>query len=815
MLPVPIAWKPNAFRNSRPSPCVDRKHMAGRVLLFAKRWMTRLRWVIAALLVLLAWARWGPMEPLFTAPRSTVLLDREGELLGATVAADGQWRMPPADSVPHRFATCLIEFEDRRFRSHWGVRIPSMVRAWQQNRKAGRIVSGGSTITMQVARMARGNRPRTVWNKLVEVALAMRIELRHDKDAVLRLYAANAPFGGNVVGLDAAAWRWYGRDPHALGWGECATLAVLPNAPARIHPGRNRDALLAKRNRLLDRLLEVRAIDSLQWSLAKEEPLPEAPHALPRTAPHLLMTLQAQRRKGQRIRTTISRSMQQRVNDLTLRYGSVLRANEVHNAAVLVVDVPTGEVLAYVGNLPDADADHAGMVDIVQAPRSTGSLLKPFLYAAMLQAGERMPDQLVADLPTSYEGFAPRNFDERYAGAVPASQALSRSLNVPAVRALREHGVERARRMLVGMGLEHLHRSAANYGLSLIVGGGEGTLWELTGAYASMARVLLRYGGNMESVAGAVHPPHVLLGHQSPDSSTDAPVLSAGALYHTIQALQQVNRPEAEAGWHRFAGTERIAWKTGTSFGHRDAWAIGVTDRFAVGVWTGNASGEGRPGLTGTLAAAPLLFDLFAALPDGHGFDPPYDALKRMPVCRSSGFRAGPDCGATEERLVVSEALRTAPCPYCRRILVDASGAHRLPPGPDARPVSWFSLPPAIEHYYAPEHPGYRPLPPWAPGMGVESANERPMQMVYPEQGATLFVPVVLDGVLGRLVLRAAHRSPSTLVHWDLDGNYLGSTVRDHQMSVTASDGEHRLTLTDESGAHLEVAFRTVSSSTR
>ncbi|MBK9175743.1 MAG: penicillin-binding protein 1C [Flavobacteriales bacterium] len=789
--------------------------MAAGILQGLKRSAMRLRWLIAALLLLLVWARWGPMDPLFTAPRSTVLLDRDEDLLGATVAADGQWRMPPGDSIPHRFATCLIEFEDRRFRSHWGIRIPSLFRAWQQNRRAGRVVSGGSTITMQAARMARGNRPRTVWNKLIEIALALRIELRQDKESILRLYAANAPFGGNVVGLDAAAWRWYGRDPHALGWGECATLAVLPNAPARIHPGRNRDALHAKRDRLLDRLLEVRAIDSLQWSLAKEEPLPEAPHALPRLAPHLLSTLQGQGRNGQRIRSTISRAMQQRANDLALRYGALLRANEVHNAAMLVVDVPTGEVLVYLGNLPDADADHSRMVDIVQAPRSTGSLLKPFLYAAMLQAGERMPDQLVADLPTSYEGFAPRNFDERYAGAVPASQALSRSLNVPAVRALREHGVERTRRMLVGMGLKHLNRSASNYGLSLIVGGGEGTLWELTGGYASIARVLLRYGGTMESIAGAVHAPRVFRDHVIEDSSLAAPVLNAGALHHTIQALQQVNRPEAEAGWHRFAGTERIAWKTGTSFGHRDAWAIGVTDRFAVGVWTGNASGEGRPGLTGTLAAAPLLFDLFAALPDGHGFDPPYDALEHMSVCRASGFRAGPDCGSTEERQVLSEAMRTAPCPYCRRILVDAASRYRVPPTGEALSVSWFSLPPAMEHYYAPEHPGYRPLPPWAPGSGGGATHELPIQMVYPEQGAVLYVPVVLDGELGRLVLRAAHRSPAALVHWDLDGNYLGSTVRDHQMAVTAADGEHRLTLTDESGTRLDVDFRTVSSSNR
>lgn len=783
---------------------------SGMHRLLLSRWP---RYVIVLCAALLIWARWGPMDPLFDAPLSTALIDRDGELLGATVAADGQWRLPPSDSIPRRFAACLIQFEDRRFEQHWGVRLQSLLRAWRQNRAAGRVVSGGSTITMQVARMARGNRPRTVWNKLVEMGLALRLELRMTKSEILALHAGNAPFGSNVVGLEAAAWRWFGKAPHQLGWAESATLAVLPNAPSRIHPGRNRDALRAKRDRLLRRLLEAQLIDSVQWSLAVEEPLPDAPRTLPSLAPHLLSTLQ-RRHAGQRLRTTIDRDLQQRTIDRAAQYAHALRANEVHNAAVLIMDVATGEVLAYMGNLPDAGAAHAGMVDIVQAPRSTGSLLKPFLYAAMLQAGECMPDQLVADLPTSYEGFAPRNFDMRYSGAVPASQALARSLNVPAVRALREHGVDRTRRMLVSMGLHHLDRSAAHYGLSLIVGGGEGTLWELTGAYASMARTVNRFTGDARALNGAVHAPHVLRS-DSLSHGDGTPPLNAAALYHTLVALQQVNRPETEAGWHRFQGAERIAWKTGTSYGHRDAWAIGVSDRYAIGVWTGNASGEGRPGLTGSTAAAPLLFDLFGMLPTGRGFDPPYDALAPMRICQQSGFRAGPECESTEERLVLHEGLRTALCPYHQRIWVNAEGTRRVVSGPEARAVSWFCLPPAMEYYYAPEHPIYRPMPPWsAEAYGTGSAEQR-IQMVYPEQGATLYVPVQLHGELGRVVLQAAHRAPGARLHWDLDGDYLGSTIGEHQLTTSIADGEHRLTLTDDSGAHLNVAFRTISSTAR
>lgn len=778
--------------------------MPARLRAFLVSLLRHLRWVLVAVGLVLAWARWAPMAPLFSKPLSTVLLDRNGELLAASVADDGQWRMPAGDSIPARFERCLIEFEDRRFRSHWGVRLPSLIRAWQQNRKAGRTVSGGSTITMQVARMARGDRTRSYGQKLIEMLLALRIELRCSKDKILSLYAANAPFGGNVVGLEAAAWRWYGRAPKDLGWGECATLAVLPNAPARMHPGRNRDALRAKRDRLLDRLLVVHAIDSMEWSLAKDEPLPEAPVPLPQHAPHLLTTLQHSGHEGERIASTLEAALQQRVTGMLDRYGPALRANEVHNAAVLVMDVPTGNVIAYVANMPSAGTAHAGAVDIVQARRSTGSLLKPFLYADMLQNGELMPDQLVADLPTSYDGFAPRNFDERYDGAVPASQALARSLNVPAVRALRTHGVDRTLRVLRSMGFDHIDRSADDYGLSLVVGGAESTLWEVTGAYASLARTLLAYRGDGTVNAGAIHPPRIQQGVVQPGKNDAPPPLSPAAAHHTLLALQQLNRPELEAGWQQFANGERIAWKTGTSFGHRDAWAIGVTDRYAVGVWTGNATGEGRPGLTGTLAAAPVLFEVFGALPEGHGFEPPYDALQRMSVCRTSGHRAAADCDVADTTWTIVAAERTLPCPYHRRILVNAQGDRRVPPGEQARAVSWFTLPPAMEFYYAGSHPAYRALPPLA---GDAQADEVPMEMIYPERGAQILVPVQLDGTHAKVVLQAAHRSAGASIHWDLDGSYIGMTSGDHRLAADLSDGPHRLTLTDDQGQHLALSF--------
>ncbi len=760
-----------------------------------KRWRRRLLVAWIVLVVLFGWARWAPMDPLFQQQRSTVLLDREGGLLAATVAADGQWRMPPGDSIPYRFETCLIAFEDRRFRSHSGIHFPSLVRAAIQNWKAGRVVSGGSTLTMQMARMARGDRTRTVWNKLLEMGLALRSEARFSKDEILALYAANAPFGGNVVGLEAASWRWFGRAPHELGWAECATLAVLPNAPAQIHPGRQREALRRKRDRLLDHLLSAGILDGLSCELAKIEPLPDRPQALPRSAPHLLATLDQQGFRGHRIHSTLDPELQQRVSSIAQRHAQALHANEVHNAAILVLDTRSGEVLAYLGNLPDVAAEHAGSVDIIRARRSTGSLLKPFLYADMLQSGELMPDQLVADLPTYYQGFAPKNYDARFDGAVHASDALSRSLNVPAVRALQAHGIERTLRLLRAMGLSHIDRNATNYGLSLIVGGAESTLWELTGAYASMARIL-------NGSAAPVRPPTVLLNGIDDEGSALRTPLSPAAVHHTLQALQNIHRPEEESGWQYFADAKKIAWKTGTSFGHRDAWAIGTTDRFTVGVWTGNADGEGRPGLTGTLAAAPMLFEVFGALPDGDGFDIPFDDLVPTSVCRSSGHRAGADCTPVDTLLIIREADRTPPCPYHRRIFVNAQEDRIVAPGADGHWVGRFVLPPGMEHFYRVRHPQYRPLPPNSNG-----AFDGPMEVIYPEAEARLLIPMQLDGSFTKVVLQAAHRDTQATVNWDLDGEFIGRTMGVHQLAVDVRQGAHLLTLTDGNGSSLVTLF--------
>jgi len=743
-------------------------------------------------------------RPLFSDPGSTVIESREGVLLGAHIAGDGQWRFPEADSVPEKYKTCLLAFEDQYFYRHPGVNPFSLIRALVQNIKRAKVVSGGSTITMQLVRLSRKGKPRTVFQKLIEMSLAVRAELSWSKDELLALYASHAPFGGNVIGLDAAAWRYYGRSTGELSWAESATLAVLPNAPSLIYPGKKNELLLKKRNLLLDRLEEQGIIDALTNELARLEPLPERVFAIPRDAPHLLDRVMHEH-PGERIATTVNSELQTQVNDLVRQHLTRLKANEIHNAAVLVMNVKKGEVLAYVGNSPDfAGGRHGEAVDIIASSRSSGSILKPFLYAAMQDDGMILPNTLVPDIPTQIGGFSPQNFNLQFAGAVPASMALSRSLNIPAVRMLRDFSYERFYALLKKLNFSTMHRPASHYGLSLILGGAEVNLWDLAGAYASMGRLLIRY----EEEDGVSwkddfrHPVYEFKKF-SEEVSGSVPV-SAGAVWLTLEALLKVNRPDEESGWESFSSSRQVAWKTGTSFGFRDAWAVGLSRDFLVAVWCGNADGEGRPTLTGTTAAAPLMFDVFSLLPSGKWFSSPDDEMRGIPVCRESGYRVGPWCGTADTVMVMQKGLNTEACPYHRLIHLDKAGkwqvSSKCVPVDEMIHQPWFVLPPGMEWYYKRQNPFYKSLPPFHPDC---QEALKTMEMIYPRENNQVFVPIQLDGSPGQVILEAAHSSPGAVIFWHLDEQYLGQTSGLHQMPVNPRPGNHRVTLIDNQGNQL------------
>ncbi|MDC7222178.1 MAG: penicillin-binding protein 1C, partial [Spirochaetales bacterium] len=668
---------------------------------------------------------------------------------------------------------------------------------------AGEVVSGGSTLTMQAVRLSR-QRERTYSQKFLEIFLALKWEIHLSKKEILELYAAHAPFGGNIVGLEAAAYRYFGTDPDNLSWSESALLAVLPNAPSLMYPGKNNPELQEKRDNLLRKLYQEGILDRDTLELALDEGIPERLYPFPREAEHLLLRARAEGLRGQAVPTTLDRYLQQKAAYVLEKHHRRLRVNGIENGACLILETGTGRVLAYVGNTEPAGEENANQVDNISASRSTGSLLKPFLYASMLDEGLLLPHQLIADYALSYHGFRPENYHHSFEGAVPASQALIQSLNVPMVALLEQYGIEKFHNQLSELGFS-LPFEGGHYGLTLIVGGAESSLWDLSALYAGMGRSLINYNEEGEYFKDDYRPNTWRTNLPLPQSETRTyPPLHAGAIWKTLEVMKEVIRPDEESGWIRYSSSSPMAWKTGTSWGYRDSWSIGVTPEYTIAVWIGNSSGEGRPGNTGSQAAAPVLFDLADILPATGWFATPYEDLTKQTLCKESGMLCGPHCENTVTELVPLSAAEGETCPYHRTIHLDETETYRV--DSSVYPVdkmvsrSWFVLPPIQEWYYQYRHSDYKKLPPLLPGTLSPDQEER-LQWIYPAQNSRVIIPIEVDGSQGKVLLQAAHRLDGEEIHWFMDGEYLTTTERFHQVEVSPGPGEHRLAIVDNGGS--------------
>ena len=573
-------------------------------------------------------------------------------------------------------------------------------------------------------------------------------------------------------------------------------------------------------------------MDSLTLQLSKAEPIPEAPLPLPRLTPHLLSRAIREGKAQEKITTTIDQNLQQRTAQIIDQHYQKLRANHINNAAAIILDVKSGMVLAYAGNTFSGQENHED-VDVVMAPRSTGSILKPFLFAAMLHEGKMLPRTLWPDVPTFINGYTPKNFSKEYEGAVHANEALIRSLNVPAVHELRDYRYEKFYDLLTHVGITTLKQPADHYGLTLILGGAEGSLWEITGAFASMARTLNNYtwqSGKNRYYKTDFHAPvytyateplpdgpgsgegtGLSLGSPGPEESS---WLSAASIYLTFDALKEVYRPGEESGWRYFSSSKKIAWKTGTSFGFRDGWAVGVNPDYAVGVWVGNADGEGRPGLTGTETAAPILFDLFSLLPGNAWFQIPYPEMSQVAVCRQSGQRATSLCAKPDTVWVAQTGLQTPPCAYHKKVFLSMDRKYRVRSDCESLTqmveVPWFVLPPIQEFYFKSKNFGYRQLPPWRSNC-AHTSTLATMDLIYPKPHSKVYVPYELDGSAGSALFEAAHQNPSATLFWHLDGKFLAATHKTHKLPVHPEHGNHILIVIDDAGESISRPFFVIS----
>lgn len=758
---------------------------------------------------------------LFTDPYSTAVYDKNHQLLGVKIAEDGQWRFPETKNISSKFEACILNFEDQRFYYHFGIDPISLIRAIKQNSSSKKIVSGGSTISMQTIRISRKGKSRTYYQKIIETILAFRLELSYSKKEILQLYASHAPFGGNTVGIEAAAWRYFSRSAEQLSWAENAMLAVLPNSPTLINTAKNREILKEKRDFLLKKLFSKNIISNEEYELAILEPIPEHPNPYPMHAYHLVNRAAKEiPNKNSKIETSIDINLQIQINEIANNYNQRYKTNQINNIACLVLDVESGNALAYVANADINSATPEKAIDMIKAKRSTGSILKPFLYAASLSAGEILPKTLLKDTPLRIGSFSPENYDKTFDGAVSADEALARSLNIPFAILLKDYGIGKFIYILKSLGLKSINKSSEHYGLSLILGGAEASLWDISSAYASMARSLKNFNKYQSKYSNSdYHEANYIKNSKSNEHQDlrDWSFLSASAIWFSLEAMSSVNRPGDEKQWQTFSSKQKISWKTGTSFGFKDAWSIAVTPDYVVGVWVGNATGEGRNGITGLRLAAPVLFDIINVLPAyKNWFEQPYDDMILANICKQSGHLAGENCCDTVSTWIPANGINTEICPYHQKIYLDQSENFRV--NSDCYPVdmmkqkSYFVLPPIVETYFINSNHWYQSLPPFLDDCLQSQQNlSEQIELIYPTNLSRVLIPIELSGDTLQAIFKLSHRNPETKVYWYIGEKYYGFTKDFHEMGFKLEPGSYTLNIMDENGYKISKKFKVIS----
>ncbi|WP_338867528.1 penicillin-binding protein 1C [Myxococcus stipitatus] len=775
-----------------------------RVRPFVKnlRRVTLLSLGLAALGLAAAW--WVPLPSRLASPPSVVLEYRDGTPAHVFLAPDERWRIAaPVERIDPAYIRALLALEDKRFYSHPGVDPLAVARAASLNVVRGRRVSGASTLTMQLVRVLEP-RPRTFVSKVVESFRAVQLELRLTKGEVLAAYLQFVPYGRNVEGVEAASLAYFGHTAAHLSPAEIATLLVVPQNPNRRFPvAENQERLRAARNEVARRLLEVEALSRGPEgaSVSREQVLEEvratgvplAMKAFPREAPHAAVWLRSQRPGQTLLRTTLDAGTQRMVERLMRDAAVTLRPKGIHNGAAVVVEREKGEVLALVGNPDFFDEKHGGQIPGFATPRSPGSTLKPLLYAMGIDLGLAGPEHLVADVPTRYEGYSPRNFDGRFRGLVRLEDALSQSLNLPFVLLLERVGVGRMLGALKTAGVTRLFAVPDSYGLSLAVGGNALTPLELAGLYVALAG-----DGRTRSLR--------LLEEGQPREEP-VEVMSQGAAWLTRRALSLRDRPDFPERRRLTGLPSRVHWKTGTSFGNRDAWAAGSGPRHTAVVWWGNFDSASSVHLVGADAAGPVLFDILEGLASRGHVLPAEDVevpddLMRVEVCAYSGHPPTEACTQRKEVYARRTAVPTVQCPYHQRVEVDV--ATGLVVGPACRAgrktesrvlISW----PTTIRRWLEEHEGRPPVsPPAEPGCEPGGEREAP-RIVSPIAGR---VAVLIPGVPSKeqevpLEADAAHERPLT---WFVDGVMLGTARASERMWWTPSVGAHEILVTDDQG---------------
>jgi penicillin-binding protein 1C len=746
----------------------------------------------AALIVLLD-AVFPPPEP---PPYSAQVLDRDGSLLSAFLSTDQKWRLRTRIAhVSPELLRAILAKEDRYFLVHPGVNIFAVVRALLGNLAEGKRVSGASTITMQVARLLEPG-PRTYAVKLREALRALQLERRYSKREILELYVSLLPMGGNIEGVTSASWIYFNRPPDKLSLAQCVALAVLPNDPNALRLDRRAAPLQNATRRWLRRFRADGRFPAELIDEALSEELQVARNAPPQQAPHFTLMLR-QRKRGDILLSTIDAGIQDAAERLLFHHVQRVMAEGVGNGAVLVIRNDNMDVAAWVGSADFFDAMQQGQVNGVTAVRSPGSTLKPFLFARAFDVGSLTPQIRLLDVPSDFNGYAPDNFDGAFQGEVTVRNALLQSRNIPAVRELARQGTGTFITWLRQLGFAEIGKREQQLGLSLILGGCGATLEELTRAYSVFAR-----GGRLAPLRYLRDESH----------GTGQHMLTPAAAYLVSDILVDHERPDFPREVLDVSRLPHVAFKTGTSYGKRDAWAVGWNGRYTIGVWMGNFSGKGAPRLSGTVMAVPLLVDLFNAI-DREGSDlgiPQPDVLERRRVCARTGLLPSPQCRELTDDWAIRDVSTKRRCELLQPFRVDAE--RRMHYCMDCLPDSgaeqaWYPVvDPRLSVWFEENNVGIERPPPHNPGCTARQVGEGP-EILSPTADYTYYLE---RGAKQEILLQAASPPGVRRQFWYADGDLIGEVDAGGRQFFRPTGKRHRISCMDDAGRERSVEIEIV-----
>ncbi|MEZ5004258.1 MAG: penicillin-binding protein 1C [Chitinophagales bacterium] len=718
---------------------------------------------------------------------SKVVLDNKNNFLHAYLSNDDKWRLyTEVNEITPELIQSIRVKEDRFFFYHPGVNPIAVVRAAVNNFRKGYRTSGASTITMQVVRLLHP-RSRKISSKIIEMINAFQLEWHYSKKEILQLYINLLPYGGNIEGIKSASLLYYNKFPQHLSLSEIALLSTIPNNPEKYKVGRDNDILKLKRDQLLHYFDQRKTFSHVIIEDALTEEVTAQRREFQKFAPHFCNYVIKNAHENN-ILTTLNKQFQAQVESLSKAYIKQLKYKDIHNLSVLVIDNHNQNILAYLGSQDFNDADYAGQVDGTNALRSPGSTLKPLIYALAFDKGLFTPKSVLSDLPINFDGYEPENYDEEYNGLVTIEDALANSLNVPAVKVLNTLSVEEFTSTLSEADFAWIQQNKKTLGLSLALGGCGVTLQELTGLYVAFAN-----DGNWQ-------PLQFLKDH---DNRTEKhQIISKASDFMLYEILTQITRPDLPNEFANAKNLPKIAWKTGTSYGRRDAWSIGYNKNITVGVWAGNFSGKGVPDLSGAEIATPLMIDIFNALDydqSESGFRMP-DSLALRYVCKVSGKVPNDFCNNQILDYYIPQISSQIKCDHLKKVWVNnantISYCSYCLPNETVMEKLYPNLAGDLITFYEKQNIPYSKIPPHNPNCSHLFADHPP-KITQPSDGAIYYIDTVANE---KILFKADAHNDVKELFWYINDQLVGSSAINEQLFFTLPEGNVEITCTDDKG---------------